>query len=99
MNGNSESTGVVTDDASSAGDPAERRRREIDHQIETFKNAIRILNEAHEYSVAQEVVEAWGRILAEDERKACAAREGQRRSETLHGEDPQAAQVTARTVY
>lgn len=81
-----DTAGLEPADGGSTSDAASRRSTEI-HLLTEAEETLERLGE---YKAAREVGDAKGRLQSE-ERKAGEARERQRSSEALYGEDPEAA--------
>jgi len=81
--------GVEPADARSQGDPVRQYRDALTLFNETAKAACDI----HEHKLQREAEDAAARCIREIGRLEKEAREGERRREALHGENPQAAEV------
>lgn len=87
MNGSDSSAGLEPADTSRANDHPTGSR----DALRLLATAEAILEANHEYKAAGEVRDALGRLRVIEE--ASAARERQRRSESVDGKDPQEAEV------
>jgi len=82
---NGDSTGLVATDASSPRDPVQRWR----DALATFNATAKAACDVGEHKLQREAEDAAARCIGEIEREEGEARERLRRSESLHGQDPQ----------